>query len=252
MSRLETLVEWLDAELRTAEINDYPAAFNGLQLAHDGPVQRIAAAVDATLPVLEKAAALGPGTLLLVHHGMFWQPPRPWTGVLRRKLKVALDADLAIYSSHLPLDLHPQWGNNVLLATQIGLQELEPFLTRDGQSMGLMGRWRGSGPELRSKLELVLGTGVYHCAAGPEHIERVGVVTGGAGSEVAQAAAAGLDAFVTGEGPHWTHGLAEETGIHLFYGGHYATETFGVKELAKQISQRFGLPWQFIEHPSGL
>lgn len=251
MVPLADLVAYLDRELRTAAVPDYPGAHNGLQIANDGMVGRIVAAVDASLPVIEAAAAGGPG-LLLVHHGLFWQGVQPVTGAWRRKLKTALDAGLAVYSSHLPLDVHPQWGNNALLAQAIGLAEPAPFLQQKGLHIGLKGAWHGSSADLKARLAEVLGGPVHHCPAGPEPIRSLGLVTGGAGSEVAAAAAEGVDAFVTGEGPHWSYPLAEELGIHVFYGGHYATETFGVRALAAHLSAHHGLPWSFIDRPSGL
>lgn len=251
MVALDEVVSLLDLELRTAEIADYPGALNGLQLGNGGNVPRIVAAVDASLPVIEKAAAGGPG-LLLVHHGMFWQGAQPITGPFYRKIKAAIDAGLAIYSSHLPLDFHPEWGNNVLLAKAIGLTNLRPFMETKGRAMGLRGDWTGSRDDLRGRLERVVGGPVHVCLGGKDSVLSIGVVTGGAGSEVSKAAADGVDAFVTGEGPHWSFSMAEELGINVFYAGHYATETFGVKALAAMLASRYGIPWDFIDHPTGL
>lgn len=252
MAPLARIVEFLDRELRTAEITDYPGAYNGLQLAHGGPVERIVAAVDASLPVIEKAAALGSGSLLLVHHGMFWQGVQPLTGAFYRKIKRAMDADMAIYSSHLPLDLHPKWGNNARLAGEIGLESAEPYFEFKGQAVGVSGGWQGSRQELLQVLESKLLGSVHLCPAGPERIERVAIITGGAGSQVAEVAKSGVDAFITGEGPHWSYSMAEELGLNVFYGGHYATETFGVKALAELLGSHFKLPWHFVDHPTGL
>lgn len=252
MVALAQIVEFLDRELRTDEIEDYSGAYNGLQLAHDGPLERIVAAVDASLPVIEKVAALGSGTLLLVHHGMFWQGVQPLTGPFYRKIKVAMDANMAIYSSHLPLDLHPQWGNNARLAEEIGLQSTEPYFEFKGQPVGICGRWAGSRDEFRQVIENKLLGPVHVCPGGSEQIERVAVITGGAGSQIAEVAKSGVDAFITGEGPHWSYSLAEELGLNVFYGGHYATETFGVKALAQVLSKQFYCPWEFVDHPTGL
>lgn len=251
MAQLGDLTGFLDAELKLAEIPDYGGAMNGLQLENAGRVERIVAAVDASLPVVEAAAAGGPG-LLLVHHGMFWQGAQPVRGAFYRKLKTAIDAGLAIYSAHLPLDVHPQWGNNACLARAIGLKEPEPFLPWKGLPVGLKGRWTGSRSELAELLGRAVGGPVHVCPGGPERIAAVGLVTGGAGGEVAQAAAAGIDTFITGEGPHWSYPLAEELGINVLYAGHYATETFGVKVLAAELAGRFGLPWEFVDRPTGL
>jgi dinuclear metal center YbgI/SA1388 family protein len=251
MTPLVDLVAFLDHELRVADIPDYPGAVNGLQLANQGEVRRIVAAVDASLPVIEAAAAGGPG-LLLVHHGMFWQGVQPVTGPFYRKLKIAMDAGLAIYSAHLPLDIHPEWGNNILLAQAIGLIDPQPFFEWKGIHLGLRGGWRGSRAELIQALEKAVGGRIHVCPGGPENISSIGLVTGGAGSEVAKAAAAGVDTFISGEGPHWSHPLALELGVNLLLGGHYATETFGVRALAADLGTRFGVPWSFVDQPSGL
>lgn len=251
MADLAEIIAFLDQELRTNSITDYSGAMNGLQLANEGKVERIVAAVDASLPVIEKAAAGGPG-LLIVHHGMFWQGPQPVTKAYYRKLKTAMDTGLAIYSSHLPLDLHPVFGNNVLLAQSVGLHEMEPFFEQKGQYLGVMGKWSGTLAELVNATENAVGGKVHVCPAGSQNVSKVGIVTGGAGSEVAKAAAEGVDVFITGEGPHWSYSLAEEIGINLLYAGHYATETFGVRAIASEVARKFALPATFVDHPTGL
>lgn len=249
---LDDIVNELDRELRTSELSDYAAAMNGLQLSATGEVRQIFAAVDASLSVVEEASRRG-GGILLVHHGLFWQGAQPLTGAYFRKIKMAMDAGLAIYSSHLPLDVHAELGNNVLLARALGLKDLTPFFERKGMHLGLRGRWEGSCAELKKVLSNALrGARIEVSETGPVRIASVGVITGGAGSEVKDVAATGVDAFITGEGPHWSFPLAEELGLHVLYGGHYATETFGVKALAAWLSQKFDLPWEFIDRPTGL
>jgi len=201
--------------------------------------------------VIEAAAAGGPG-LLVVHHGMFWQGVQPVTGAFYRKLKIAMDAGLAIYSSHLPLDIHPEFGNNALMARGIGLINTEPFLDLKGQLVGLRGNWMGTRDDLAEILRNLVNGPVHVCPGGSEKILKVGLVTGGAGSEVAKVSAAGLDCFVTGEGPHWSYSLSEELGLNVFYCGHYATEIFGVKSICEKIAKSFELPWSFLNHPTGL
>ncbi|MBC8126701.1 MAG: Nif3-like dinuclear metal center hexameric protein [Gloeobacteraceae cyanobacterium ES-bin-144] len=251
MVALNGIVTFLDRELKVSTISDYPGALNGLQLTNHGQVERIIAAVDATLPVIEAAAEGGPG-LLVVHHGMFWQGAQPVTGAFYRKLKIAMDAGLAIYSSHLPLDIHPEWGNNILLAKAIGLINPEPFHESKGQAMGIRGEWKGTRNDLVAVLGEVLNGKIHLCPGGSERVSSIGIITGGAGSEVAKIAATGVDAFVTGEGPHWSYTLAEELNINVMYGGHYATETFGVQEVSRILAAEFKLPWTFIDRPTGL
>lgn len=248
---LANVVAWLDRTLRTAEIADYPNAWNGLQVENSGAVMRVAAAVDACEAVLAEAAARG-ATLLLVHHGLFWPGVQPVTGAMHRKMKLALDHDLAVYSSHLPLDLHPTLGNNALFCRALGFRKCEPFFVAKGQAIGLKTRAAMPRAELARRLERVLSAAPHLAPGGPERTAHIGVVTGGAGGEIERAAAEGVDTFITGEGPHHSYTLAEELGVNLFYGGHYATETFGVKALAAAVAKRLRVPWEFIDHPTGL
>jgi dinuclear metal center YbgI/SA1388 family protein len=249
---LSPLVSHLDTFLRREEINDYPGAVNGLQIANSGGVVRIVAAVDACETVIREAARV-PGTLLLVHHGLYWHGVQPVTGALYRKMKSAIEGDLAIYSSHLPLDIHPQVGNNALLAKALGLTSVKPALEMKGQPAGVIGKVKSvKRDQFARRISEAVGGNVHVAPGGPEIIKSVLVVTGGAGSEVARAAKLGVDAFVTGEGPHWSYTTSEEERVNLFYAGHYATETFGVKALATYLSMKTGLPWSFLDHPTGL
>jgi len=251
MPSLRDIVAFLDTELRIREIPDYAGAVNGLQLENGGSVTRIAAAVDASLPVVETAVAAG-ADLLLVHHGMFWQGAQPLTRAFYKKIKAAMDAGLAIYSSHLPLDVHPELGNNALLLKALGFPAEGTFFDWKGIRLGLLAEVEIARATLVEKLAAAVGGPVHVCPGGPEIVRRIGLVTGGAGAEVAMCAAAGVDTFITGEGPHWSYPLAEELGINLLYAGHYATETFGVKALAARLAGDHGIPWSFIDHPTGL
>lgn len=242
----------MDRFLDLKNVADWPNALNGLQVENSGAVQKIGAAVDAGEPVIRTAAERGVN-LLLVHHGLFWSGAQPLRDAFFRKIKIAIDHDMAIYSAHLPLDLHPRVGNNALLCRALGFQKTEPLFFEKGQFIGLKAKVSLTRAELVNRLEKALdGNLVRLCPGGPEHVSRVGVVTGGAGGEVAKAASEGVDTFITGEGPHHSFIAAEELGINVLLGGHYATETFGVKALAQHLSKRFGVPWEFIDHPTGL
>ncbi len=245
------ITEYLDRYLNIRGVADWEGACNGLQIENSGSVKRIGAAVDGSEYTLRAAAERGVN-LLLVHHGLFWKGGHPWTGATYRKMKLALENDLALYSAHLPLDLHPVVGNNALLCAALGLKKKTPFLRGKGQFIGWQARCALSLEELAARLAGAVGSKVKVIPGGPARVSRVGVVTGGAGGEIYEAAAEGVDTFITGEGPHWTYGAAEELGINVLYGGHYATETLGVKALAAHLSERFGAPWEFIDHPSGL
>jgi putative NIF3 family GTP cyclohydrolase 1 type 2 len=148
------------------------------------------------------------------------------------------------------LDLHPKIGNNVLLCRALGFRKLRPFFFDRNQYLGFQSAITISRAELTKRLQKAVGGNVVVLPGGEEICRRIGVVTGGAGSQLKTAK--GVDTFITGEGPHWTYGLAEELGLNVLYGGHYATETFGVKALAAEISKRFGIPWEFLDYPTGL
>ena len=253
MPLLDEVAAALDAELRTGEIPDWPGAHNGLQVPNAaGRVTRFAAAVDANPTTVARAAAHG-AALLLVHHGLVWNRARPQRGAAGEMWRRMISAGVGVYAAHLPLDVHPALGNNALLARALGLENPEPFLLTKGVPVGLKAPLALPREELIRRLESATGGAtVRACPGGPAVSRVVGVVTGGAGGELREAAAAGVDTFVTGEGPHWTFGLAEELGVNVLYGGHYATETFGVRALAEWASARWGLPWEWIDHPSGL
>lgn len=251
MSQLEKLVDYCNELLRIGEISDWPNALNGLQIENSGKVTKIGAAVDASNRTIHAAVEQGID-LLIVHHGLFWPGLRPVTGGRRQMLECALANDLALYSVHLPLDLHSALGNNAQLMNALGFDNMEPFFVVKGQPIGLKVTRQISREELAQKLERSLGGQVRLFAAGPGQAGTIGLITGGAGSEIYAVASEGIDTFITGEAPHWAGVAAEELGINLFLGGHYATETFGVKALAAHLSNRFDLPWQFLDFPTGL
>jgi len=248
---LGSVVRHCDRLLRTDEFADWEGAVNGLQAENRGTVSCIAAAVDASLATIRLAIAAG-ADLLVVHHGLFWGPTHPWTGKRYELLRLLLEHNLAVYSSHLPLDAHPRLGNNALLCAALGLKQREPFFFEKGQFIGYRSQTRLRRQELSDRLHKALKAPPKLLAGGPDICRRIGVVTGGAGSQLKKAANEGVDTFITGEGPHWTFAAAEELGVNVFYGGHYATETFGVKALAAHLSKQFKVPWTFLDHASGL
>ncbi len=248
---LTTIFQHCDQILRTRDIGDYDGAVNGLQVENSGTVTRIAATVDASLATVKLAIAVK-ADLLIVHHGLFWSPAHPWTGKRRELLRLLIENNLAVYSSHLPLDAHPKLGNNALLCATLGLKNLKPFFSSHGQPIGFKSHTRISRADLAQRLERATGAKPRILPGGKNLCEKIGVVTGGAGGDLKLAAAEGVDTFITGEGPHWTYASAEELGMNVFYGGHYATETFGVKALAAELAKKFRLPWKFLDHPTGL
>jgi dinuclear metal center YbgI/SA1388 family protein len=248
---LAAVVKHCDALLRTGEIGDYDGAANGLQVENGGGVTRIAAAVDASLATVKPAIAAG-ADLLIVHHGLFWGPSHPWTGKKYELLRLLVENNLAVYSSHLPLDAHPRLGNNAQLCAALGLKNLRPFFVSHGQTIGFQTRAKISRAELAARLARATGAKPRIIPGGGEICQRIGVVTGGAGGDLKLAVDEGVDTFITGEGPHWTYALAEELGLNVLYGGHYTTETFGVKALAAHLAGKFRVPWVFLDHPTGL
>ena len=249
---LAAIVQYCQKTLRPETFTDWEGSVNGLQVQNSGSVTKIAAAVDASLATVQLAVD-AKADLLLVHHGLFWTSPTlPWTGKRFELFSLLIKNNLAVYSSHLPLDAHRRLGNNALLCAALGLTGLKPFFFEKGRYIGFQAQKKISRDELGQKLAKVLGQPPLLLPGGAERCQRIGVVTGGAGSHLKTAADEGVDTFITGEGPHWTHAMAEDLGINVFYGGHYATERFGVKALAATLSKKFSVPWEFLDHPSGL
>ena len=245
------LARYCDRLLRTDQFKDWEPALNGLQVANRGVITRIAAAVDASHRTV-RMAIQAKSDLLIVHHGLFWQSRTPWTGGSYELMRLLFDHNLAVYSSHLPLDAHPRLGNNARLCAALGLKRLKPFFLTKGRPIGLKSTSHVPRRELVRRLEKAVGAHPVLVPGGPSLCRQIGVVTGGAGDQLQQAADEGVDTFITGEGPHWSFALAEDLGVNVLYGGHYATETFGVKALARHLARRFNVPWSFLDHPTGL
>lgn len=248
---LMEVVRYCDRLLKIGSIRDHDRALNGLQVQNSGRVRRLAASVDCHLRTVQKAIAAG-ADLLLVHHGLFWLDPVPITGARFELMRLLIESDLAVYSVHLPLDVHPRLGNNALMCRALGLKQIQPFLVEHGVPLGYQGLCRMSFERFVGAVSQLTGTKPRVIPAGPRTVRKVGVVTGAGGSKLAAAAAEGIDTFVTGEAPHWCFALAEDLHLNVVLAGHYATETLGVKALTQHLSQRFRIPWVFVDHPSGL
>lgn len=252
-----TLADHLDAFLRVREIPDYPGAFNGLQCDHAGPVRRIGTAVDLSRRTIEAAAARGVN-FLVVHHGMFWGGAQPLTGAVYHRMRLLFAHDLAVYSAHLPLDAHPECGNNVLLARALGLEPTGPFATYRGAAVGVAGEADVETAALLAAADRFArthgGTARASLMEAGRRTRRWGLCTGaGASSEtLREAREAGLDTLITGEGPHHTAVDAPEAGLVVLYAGHYATETLGVHAVGEHLAAAFGVPAEFLAAPTGL
>jgi dinuclear metal center YbgI/SA1388 family protein len=253
----DEIVQYLDDILETAAIPDYPNAINGLQFSNRGRVTGIAASVDFSGRAVDAAAAAG-ADLLLVHHGMFWSGARPITGPSYDRMRAMLENDIAVYSSHLPLDRHPQFGNNVLLSEELGLEASGEFASFKGRSIGVRGESDLLTSELVNRARNFAGRHGGAAVATPvdesRRTTRWAICTGaGASAETLQeAVATGIDTLIVGEGPHWTAVEAAELGLTIVYAGHYATETLGVAALGKHLADRFDLDLTIVSAPTGL
>jgi dinuclear metal center YbgI/SA1388 family protein len=244
MARLDDLVAYCDRRTRRSAFKDAPGAFNGLQVANRGVVSKIGAAVDAGVVPFEKAIAAGVD-FLIVHHGMYWDMPRPLTGAAYTRVATLVRGDCALYSNHLPLDGHPEIGNNALLAKQLGLKRRQPFLMRDGEAIGCVADSRLPRAALRRRLE-ALYPRVVAIECGSASPRRIAFCSGAGNSAVPELAAAGADTLVTGELREEWFNRAQEEKLNLYCCGHYATEVHAVQALAAELAKKFRLPWEFI------
>jgi dinuclear metal center YbgI/SA1388 family protein len=254
---LARVADHLDTLLRTSEIPDYPGALNGVQVEHAGPVTRCAVAVDASLRTIQGAIA-GGANLLVVHHGLYWSGVQPLRGRYYERARLLLEHDVAVYSSHLPLDLHPSLGNNPLFARALGLEPSAGFARYQSVTVGVMGEADVETMSIAAKARDIAeregGTLVTVGVEPGRRTRRWALCTGaGASSDtLREAAMAGVDTLIVGEGPHHTGVEAQELGIAVLYAGHYATETFGVRAVGAELERAFGLPWTFVPAPTGL
>ena len=249
---LEHLLQYIDDLLGVRDHPDYPGAANGLQVEGPNEVAHIAAAVDASEETIVAAVESG-ADLLLVHHGLFWQGLRPLTGRRFRKVAGLIRGNVALYSVHLPLDGHPELGNCALLARELGIDLQGRFGIFENEAVGWWGQVEPTAPErFLQHVGAMVGGPAQLLRGGDHPVRSVGVITGGGGAFLEDAARQGLDTFVTGEASHHAYVDALELGVHVILAGHYATETYGVKALASHLATRFGLTWTFLDCPSGL
>jgi dinuclear metal center YbgI/SA1388 family protein len=254
---LADIAAYCDELLGTQTTPDYPPALNGVQVGHRGPVRRIAAAVDASLHTIQLTAAAD-ANLLLVHHGLFWNGLRPIIGSHEARLRALFAHDIAVYSSHLPLDAHATYGNSALLARELGLTVNGSFARHEHIHCGVRGEANLDTAELIKQVTAWAQPLGHHAVASRipvGHRTRRWAICTGAGAQVSnlrEAYETGVDTLIVGEGPHWSAIEAEEQGLVIIYAGHYATETLGVRALAAHLGERFALPWTFLHAPTGL
>lgn len=250
---LTDLIAEADRLLEPGHFEDY--CVNGLQVPGPDSVATIASGVSAHVELFERAAQER-AQLLLVHHGVFWgEGVRSIDAPLKRRLGLLFDEDIGLAAYHLPLDAHPQLGNNALIARGLGAVELEPFARHRSVTIGFVAKLPGegvSGEELRGQVQQLTGREPLWFDSGPSRIERLAIVSGAGGDFVSEALAEGAQGLLTGEAPERSMADAREAGIHLFAAGHYATETFGVRALGEHLAERFSLRHVFIDVPNPL
>jgi dinuclear metal center YbgI/SA1388 family protein len=256
MSQSSDLASYADELLHTASTPDYPNAVNGLQLENRSPIRGIAAAVDFSTRAIRGAVEKG-ANFLIVHHGMFWSGIGPFSGPSYRTLRMLMENDIAVYSSHLPLDRHPTLGNNARLASELGLTVTGSFARFQDTFIGVSGESDIETASLIARArEFAKSYGDIRTSAvlSGRRTRKWGICSGaGASAEtLSEASTAGIDTLIVGEGPHWTAIHAEEHELAIIYAGHYATETLGVRALAEHLAERYEVPWSFVSAPTGL
>ena len=246
----DELIGFLDDLLDSASWDDYGP--NGLQVWGRDEVELVATGVSAHRELFERAAAAGAG-LVVCHHGLFWGAGPTTVGPqLRRRLEALFEADASLAAYHLPLDAHPEVGNNALICESLGLRRDRAFAEVRGRPIGFVGEAAEplSLEELVARCADAFGREPLVLEGDGRPLSRVGIVSGGGGSNLVAAARAGLDALVTGEPEEPAMADARETGVALVAGGHYATETFGVRKLGEVLADHFGVGHEFIAIPN--
>jgi dinuclear metal center YbgI/SA1388 family protein len=250
MARLTELISYLDELLEIGDFQDYGP--NGLQVPGTEEISVVVTGVSSHRDLFEQASRLG-AQLVVAHHGLFWDfHPRSITPAMKERLRVLFDNDISLAGYHLPLDAHPEVGNNALICAALGLERGEPFGEHRGRPVGFVARSAEGVPfdELRRRCVQAFGQEPFTWDSGPETVHSVGIVSGAAASSFGEAIAHGLDAFLTGEPAEHVMADAQESGTHFIAAGHYATETFGVRRLGELLAGRFGVEHHFVEVPN--
>jgi dinuclear metal center YbgI/SA1388 family protein len=251
VTRLTSIINALDERLRPQDFQDLGP--NGLQVPGGEEVTRVVTGVSAQRELIDRAVAEG-AQLVLVHHGLFWDfLPTGLTPVLAERLRPLFRHDVALAAYHLPLDAHPEVGNNAILAERLGCERHEPFGTFRAQTIGRAGTFSGDGvpaAELFARVREITARVPTVFDAGPERVRRIGIVSGSGADTLPEAIALGLDALLTGEPREHVMADAREAGIHFIAAGHYATETFGVRRLGELLAERFGIEHVWVDLPN--
>ncbi len=247
MAKLSEIVDILDRELAIDDYED--CSNNGLQLGEEREIERICTGVDASMEFFQNAEKMG-AQLLICHHGISWGDSlKRITDINYRRVKYLMDHGLCLYACHLPLDAHPELGNNIQICRALKLRNLEPFGVYNGRPIG----FKGELPEavafedFVNTAAAVFGNITTTMDFGRDEVESVAVVSGGAADEVEEAGLKGIDAYISGEPKLTAWHLAQEYGVNAIFAGHYATEVFGVRAVAKYLVERLDIEAQFID-----
>ncbi|MDX1777814.1 MAG: Nif3-like dinuclear metal center hexameric protein [Thermodesulfobacteriota bacterium] len=247
---LKKITDYLDDYLAIDTFRD--DSTNGLQVENGGAVKKIGLAVDACHEAIVKAGDAG-CNLLVVHHGLFWGKQELLRGYFYKRISALIKADIALYAVHLPLDGHPEVGHNIQIAKKMGLQNIEPFAYYYEKPIGVKGTLQETQPlsEVSKNIETVIGRCRALLEFGPDKITSIGIVSGSATEPhlFRELKLQGIDLFISGEPKHGAYYLAQEMGLNIFYGGHYLTETYGMKALRDHLESALNIPAEFIDAP---
>ena len=251
LARLQDILNYLDELLEPERFEDYGP--NGLQVPGRDELEAVATGVSASRELFDRAAELGAG-LVVVHHGLFWdQAARRLTPTMAARLRALLCGDIGLAAYHLPLDAHPEVGNNALIARGLGCEDPRPFAEHRGRAIGVAARLPAGGmalAELVTRVRTLTGRDPLVFEAGSHSVGTIGIVSGGGAGSLAEAAQQGLDALLTGEPAEPVMTEAREAGVHFVAAGHYATETFGVRRLGELLEEQFGVRHHFVDVPN--
>ena len=245
-----TLVAYLDQLLDAGNGRDYGP--NGLQVEGKETIRKIVTGVSACHELFVRAREAG-ADAVLVHHGIFWEGmPRVLTGFQHRRVAELIRGDMNLIAYHLPLDRHPELGNNALAGRELGLADLELFGIHEGLPIGFKGRFPKPVPaaEMVARCRRVYAQEPFAFLEGPDPVRTLGIISGGAQKELYEAIDENLDAYITGEVSEWVMNVARETKIHYLAAGHYATERLGIRALGEHAAEKFGIEAEFIDVPN--
>lgn len=249
MPARDELLRYLHDYLHVADFRDYGP--QGLQVEGKSEVRKVVSGVSGTVALFEAAVEAG-ADLILVHHGIFWdRESRVVKGGLKRRLELLLGHQITLAAYHLCLDAHPEVGNNILAARGLGLENIQPWAQHNGRTIGFRGEWAGKPvDEAVREVNALYGSQALTFLYGPDPVRTVGIVSGGAQSDVRTAIEDGLDMFITGEASEYVMSVAHEGGIHFLGAGHHATERLGIRAVGERLAAEFGIEHQFIDIPN--